>query len=95
MELIDFSVGTTAADYRVCRYSADYDGSGDSLTPDKKALDNLEHPAVYGKVTSSLARQNFLVIRGDVSCPTAPAVSPSTGVFANYSTIQQQPVPGP
>lgn len=89
--LTDFSVGTTAAEYRVCRYTADYDGSGDALTPDKKSLDNFEHPAVYGNVTSSLARQNFLVIRGDVSCPTALPVSPSTGVFADYSTLQQQP----
>lgn len=89
--LTGFSTGTTASDYRVCRYSADYDGSGDAYTPDKKSLENFEHPAVYGKVPGSLARQNFLVVRGDLSCPSAPAVDAAHGVFADYSTIQLQP----
>lgn len=86
-----FSVGTNATDYRVCRYSADYNGSGDMYTADLRRLDNTEHPEVYGVVTTSLARQNFLVVRGDRSCPTAPAVDPANGVFADYSTIQLQP----
>lgn len=89
--LTGFSTGTTAAEYRVCRYSADYDGSGDPYTPDKKSLENFEHPEVYGKVIGSLARQNFLVVRGDRSCPTAPAVNPAGGIFADYSTLQLQP----
>lgn len=86
-----FATGTTASEYRVCRYSADYNGSGGGFTPDWKGLENEEHPAVYAKVAYSLTRQNFLVVRGDLSCPTAPAVDPSTGVFADYSTIQLQP----
>lgn len=89
--LTGFSTGTNSTDYRVCRYSADYNGSGDMYTADKRLLDNAEHPAVYGRVTTSLARQNFLVIQGDRSCPTAPAVDPANGVFADYSTIQLQP----
>lgn len=89
--LTGFSLGTTAAEYRVCRYSADYDGSGDGYTPDKKSIDNYEHPAVYGKVLGSLSRQNFLVVRGNRTCPTAPAVDPANGVFADYSTLQIQP----
>lgn len=89
--LTGFSTGTNATDYRVCRYSADYNGSGDMYTADKRLLDNTEHPAVYGRVTASLARQNFLVVRGNLSCPTAAAVDPANGVFADYSTIQLQP----
>ncbi|KQV87650.1 prepilin-type N-terminal cleavage/methylation domain-containing protein [Pelomonas sp. Root1237] len=95
LELTGITIGTTASEYRVCRYSADYNGNGSRFTTDLKALENEEHPEVYGKVTGSLARQNFLVIRGDLDCPTAPAVNPSAGVFADYSTIQLQPAPGP
>jgi Tfp pilus assembly protein PilV len=95
LELTGISLGTTSADYRVCRYSADYNGNGSIFTSDWKALENDEHPAVYGRVTGSLVRQNFLVVRGDLDCPTAPAVNPSAGVFADYSTVQLQPAPGP
>ena len=89
--LTGFSTGTNATDYRVCRYSADYNGSGDMYTADQRLLDNTEHPAVYGRVKTSLAGQNFLVVKGNVSCPTAAAVNPANGVFADYSTIQLQP----
>ncbi|TXI25769.1 MAG: hypothetical protein E6Q67_00270 [Roseateles sp.] len=78
-------VGSSASTYRVCRYSADYNGNG--------RIDNEEHPARYVQVAGSLARQNFLVVRGDLACPTAPAVNLSTGVFADYSTLQLQPAP--
>lgn len=89
--LTGFSTGTNSTDFRVCRYSADYNQSGDMYTADQRLLDNTEHPAVYGRVTSSLARQNFLVVRGDRTCPGAPAVNAANGVFADYSTIQLQP----
>lgn len=89
--LTGFSTGTNATDYRVCRYSADYNESGDMYTTDKRLLDNTEHPAVYGRVSESLSRQNFLVVRGDRNCPTAPAVNPAGGVFADYTTLQLQP----
>lgn len=89
--LTGFSTGTSSTDYRVCRYSADYNGSGDMYTADKKALDNSEHPEVYGRVNGPLIGQNFLVIRGDRTCPTAPAVDLANGVFADYSTVQLQP----
>ncbi|KQV46232.1 hypothetical protein ASC95_26885 [Pelomonas sp. Root1217] len=95
LELTRISLGTTAAEYRVCRYSADYNGNGSIYTSDWKALENEEHPAVYGRVTGSLVRQNFLVVRGDLDCPTAPAVDPNNSVFADYSTVQSQPTPGP
>jgi Tfp pilus assembly protein PilV len=89
--LTGLSVGTTAADYRVCRYSADYNGNGSMFSADFKRLENEEHPEVYGRVSTSLTRQNFLVIRGDTSCPTAPAIDFSASVFADYSTLQLQP----
>ena len=82
-----WSVGLGAADRRVCRYSADLDGSG--------AVDtNLEHPAVYANVDGALAHQNFLVIKGSEICPTRPAVrieGNNADVFANLSTAQHQP----
>ncbi|MBV8035693.1 prepilin-type N-terminal cleavage/methylation domain-containing protein [Roseateles sp.] len=89
--LTGFATGASAAQFRVCRYSADYNGSGGGFTADWTALENEEHPAVYAKVAGSLTRQNFLVVRGDLNCPTAPAVDPAHGVFADYSTIQLQP----
>lgn len=89
--LTGLPTGITAAEYRVCRYSADYNGSGGGFTADWKGLENEEHPAVYAKVAGSLTRQNFLVVRGNLSCPTAPAVDPAHGIFADYSTLQLQP----
>jgi Tfp pilus assembly protein PilV len=82
-----WTIGTSAIDRRVCRYTADLDGSG--------AVDaNVEHPGVYANVDSALAQQNFLVIKGSEACPMRPAVhvegSP-TDVLANLSTLQHQP----
>ena len=91
VKITGLSIGTTATDYRVCRYSADYNGNGNGYANVKLEPDNYEHPEFYVKVTGSLARQNFLVVRGDVSCPTASAVDLSAGVYADYSTVQIQP----
>lgn len=88
-----FNIGTTEVDYRVCRYSADYNGNQSVYVGDSLAYDNQEHPAVYVDVTGSLTRQNFLVIKGPSRCPTAPAVNPAAGIFADYSTQQLQPTP--
>lgn len=91
LKLTGLPLGTTSSDYRVCRYSADYNGNGNGYANIKLEPDNFEHPAFYVKVTGSLARQNFLVVKGNVDCPTAPAVDLSAGVYANYSTVQLQP----
>ncbi len=57
-----WAIGTGPAEWRVCRFSNDLDRSG--------AIDsNLEHPAIYQNVSSALARQNFLVVRGNETCP--------------------------
>lgn len=94
--LTGLNIGTSATDHKVCRYSADYNGNGYTYVPatredDLDKIDNEEHPATYQRVTYSLARQNFLVVRGDVSCPTAPAPDPTNGIFLDYSTVQIQP----
>ncbi|MFG6461157.1 prepilin-type N-terminal cleavage/methylation domain-containing protein [Roseateles sp. DXS20W] len=94
--LTGLDLGTSATQHKVCRYSADYNGNGYTYVPATREdeldkIDNEEHPATYQRVTYSLARQNFLVVRGDVSCPTAPAPDPANGIFLNYSTVQIQP----
>jgi hypothetical protein len=53
-----WTIGHAAGQYRVCRYTS---ASGDA------------HPATYEHVDRNLMQQNFLVIRGDQSCPVAPA----------------------
>ena len=82
-----WAIGTSASDKRVCRYTADLDGSG--------AIDtNIEHPASYSGVVGSLAHQNFLVINGGDACPaghTAQVSGNSSDVFANLGTVQHQP----
>ncbi len=72
-----WTLGSTAADRKVCRYSADQDGSG--------SIDrNAEHPERYVDVDSTLAEQNFVVLRGDQPCP---GVAPG----AAAATVQHQP----
>ncbi|HEY1128695.1 MAG TPA: prepilin-type N-terminal cleavage/methylation domain-containing protein [Roseateles sp.] len=93
LQLTGLSIGTSAGQYRVCRYSADYNGNGSNLLADGKTIDNAEHPLAYANVMGSLTRQNFLVVRGNVACPTAPNVDANAGIFADYKTVQLQPTP--
>jgi Tfp pilus assembly protein PilV len=75
-----WALGMGADARRVCRYSADLDGSG--------AIDsNEEHPAAYSAVDHSLANQNFLVIAGNQTCPTGA----STDAFVTHATAAHQP----
>lgn len=83
--LSGLDLGTGEAQSKVCRYSADYNGNG--------RIDNEEHPAAYAGVSYSLARQNFLVVRGNVACPSGPQRNPGEGIFIDYSTVQLQPAP--
>ena len=82
-----WAIGSAATERRVCRYTADFDGSG--------GIDaNIEHPADYAGVNGALAHQNFLVIKGSEACPAAPAVQVTgngSDVFANLSTAAHQP----
>lgn len=77
-----WTIGTTTRDHRVCRYSADLDGSG--------AIDaNIEHPASYADLDTPLPNQNFRIVAGATPCSLAP---PATrGVFVDLSTVQHQP----
>ena len=82
-----WTIGTTAADLRVCRYAADTDGSG--------AVDaNIEHPSSYAAVATPLANQNFLVIAGTQACPAGNAASvhgAAGDVYLNIATEPHQP----
>jgi type II secretory pathway pseudopilin PulG len=83
LNILDLPLG--GSDYKVCRYSADYDG-------DTK-ISNLEHPLNYVKVTGSMAGQNFLVVRATRTCPAGQRVDPSQGRFFDSATIEHQPDP--
>jgi type IV pilus modification protein PilV len=65
-----WALGTTANDFKACRYTA-------------------QTREAYADVSTSLAEQNILVIRGDQLCPSASGLSTSgEGVqnFTNFST---------
>jgi hypothetical protein len=85
-----WTLGTTSADHKVCRYSADQDGSG-------SVDQNAEHPDTYHDVERALMQQNFLIIMGDQTCPVAPALNVATTVagspatYVDLSTVQHQP----
>jgi Tfp pilus assembly protein PilV len=81
----DRTLGPAADQFRICRYSADYDNRG--------GIENLEHPLVYTDVTGPLTNQNFLVIRGDNTCPSDGAANPAQGDFVNSNTVEHAPNP--
>jgi Tfp pilus assembly protein PilV len=88
------SIGTSDGQYRVCRYSGDYNDNGYTYKTITTApgflIDNEEHPETYRGVTYSLVRQNFLVVPSKATCPLLPADT-SAGHFVDYSTYQIQP----
>lgn len=75
-----WALGLDRDAYRICRYTADQDGSGTIDT-------NAEHPDHYSDVDTPLAQQNFLVIHGDQLCPVAPG----DPMVSNHNTVQHQP----
>jgi Tfp pilus assembly protein PilV len=82
-----WALGSSADEYRICRYSADQDGNG---TVDR----NAEHPDTYRDVDATLMQQNFLIIRGDQACPAAAAINvdgDGPRVYADIGTVQHQP----
>lgn len=79
------TLGPAADQFRVCRYSDNYNG--------RDGIENLEHPRAYTDVTGPLTNQNFLVIRGDNSCPRDVAANPAQGDFLNSNTFEQAPNP--
>lgn len=80
-----WSLGTTSTTYKVCRYTSDYDDDGE--------FSNAEHPKYFRRVTGGLDNQNFVVIRGNESCPTDTEVDYSgstTGSLYNTNTATHQ-----
>jgi Tfp pilus assembly protein PilV len=82
-----WTLGSTSATYRVCRFSGDY-------IVDTKTS-NHEHPRYYRRVTGALDNQNFLVIKGNDNCPTDVDPDPLSGDFINTNTVVHQGGPGP
>jgi Tfp pilus assembly protein PilV len=78
---LGWAIGTQAGQYRVCRYSADQDG--------RDGISNAEHPLDYRQVTTPLAHQNFLVVRGPNSCPSDAA----HGRYVDRNTVEHAPRP--
>ena len=81
-----WAIGSSSTTYKVCRYSADYNGNG--------AISNSEHPLWYRGVTDALDSQNYLIIRGNSSCPTDRPADPFSNQAVRYSddtTAQHQP----
>lgn len=87
-------LGSSASQFKVCRYSADYNGNGyiyKTLTEfPYLVIDNEEHPETYRGVSHSLSRQNFLVVRGNVGCP---AKATATDLFFDYATYEMPQPP--
>ena len=96
--LSGLELGTGATQYKVCRYSGDYNSNGYTYTVPNAAkpylfkIDNEEHPEIYRGVSYSLARQNFLVMPGKAAatCPLLP-IDVDAGRFVDNSTYQIQP----
>jgi Tfp pilus assembly protein PilV len=72
-----------AGGYRVCRYSDDYNRNS--------IIENGENPLLYSKVSESLARQNFLVVRYASACPAGQAIDPPNQIYVNTVTKPHQP----
>ena len=81
LALANATIGTSSSQYKICRYSFDYDQNNSTT--------NDEHPATYTNVTAGLQNQNFLVIKGNKTCPSDSTIPTQT--VLNYNTVQQQP----
>jgi hypothetical protein len=83
-----WSLGQTAGTFKVCRYTGDYFPDG--------VLSNNEHPLVYRGVRGALDNQNYVIVDGDVACPTDGPVDPfaQTPDYVNANTTQHQTQPG-
>lgn len=103
-----FTLGTsTSSEFKVCRYSSDYDLDGFVLSPssagsDVTAIDNTDHPYAYMQAAESLSNQNFLIIRARrttgggqaINCPTDASVEVDGRGGENYTdtgTVLHQP----
>lgn len=98
------TIGTGSNQYKVCRFSQDYNRNGyvwfPNLVPTAALgqtitrIDNDEHPYAYMMVRRSLSNQNFLVVQGNQNCPTDSAVEINGQGAENYTdatTVTHQP----
>ncbi|MDY0745844.1 hypothetical protein SNE35_15090 [Paucibacter sp. R3-3] len=81
LDIADITLGGN--DWKVCRYSADYDGNG--------TTGNSEHPLNYSNVYTPLLNQNFLVVKAAQTCPAGHSVDVANGIYSNTVTVQHQP----
>lgn len=88
-----WTIGNGNGNYKVCRFSADYNLNG--------AVSNSEHPHWYRGVTGSLDSQNYLIIYRSSSqnpnCPTDRPADPFSNQAVRYSddtTALHQPDSG-
>ena len=92
-----WTIGTGASNYKVCRYSSDYNLNGYVWQVDNgnvTKIDNGEHPYAYLMTTIGLNNQNYLVIDGNRSCPTDGEVEVDGTGSENYTseiTVLHQP----
>jgi Tfp pilus assembly protein PilV len=75
-----WSIGTTATQYLVCRYT--------QVKSDTTA--NADHPKVYSDVVGNLVNQNFLLINGAKACPEDDPANPLSGDLVNSNTFLHQ-----
>ncbi len=81
-----WTLGTGNGNRKVCRFSGDY------VIDDK--ISNTEHPLYYRGVSGALDAQDYLVIRGNDTCPNDSKVAPLTGDYINTHTLLHQTAAG-
>ena len=83
-----WTIGAAAAEYKVCRYSEDYNLNGYVWTAaggNITKIENGEHPYAYLLANGGLQNQNFLIIKGNKQCPTDGAVEVDGTGGENYT----------
>lgn len=82
-------IGTEKNQYKVCRFSADYNNNGYIWSPASVPgsnpsvtvtdIDNAEHPYAYLNARQSLSNQNYVVVPGEKNCPNLQGAAGETG----------------
>lgn len=77
-----WTLGNGSSNYKLCRFSGDYDYDA--------AITNAEHPLYYRGVMGTLDNQNYVVVPGNVNCPSDTRAAPLTGKYVNNNTFTHQ-----